>query len=106
MRLRTWFPYLLLLPPAGAVLSGRPFPERMPIHWGTDGVANGFVPRSTLWLVAPLLFLGGMLLFVDAVVGLGSKVGPPEMTEAVHRNLDPIRWTMVLMGLPLAFAPL
>jgi uncharacterized membrane protein len=107
MRLRTWLPYLLLLPPAVAVLSlADRFPERMPIHWGANGVANGFVPRSTLWLVAPLLFLAGLLLFLDVLVKMGSRTGPPPVTAAVQRLLEPIRWVVALAGLPAAFAPL
>jgi len=98
---------LLLIPPAVAVLAEADrFPERMPVHWGANGVANGFVTRSTLSLLAPLIFLAGLLLFLDAIVALGSRTGPPAVTRAVQRLLDPIRWVVVLSGFPASFAPL
>jgi uncharacterized membrane protein len=107
MRLRAWFPYLLLVPPAVAVLTfADRFPQRMPIHWGMNGVPNGFVARSTLTLLAPILFLAVVQLFFDLVVGLGSRTGPPQVTAAVQRLLAPIRWLIALLGFPAAFAPL
>lgn len=105
MKLRAWLPYLLLIPPAVAVLVlADRFPDPMPIHWGANGVANGFVPRSTVWLLAPLLFLAGLLLFLDGIVRLGSRTGPPPVTAAVQRLLEPIRWVVGLAGSPAAFA--
>jgi uncharacterized membrane protein len=107
MRLRTVLPYLLLLPPAVAVLAlADRFPERMPIHWGLNGEPNGFVARSTLSLLGPLIFLALLLLFIDGVVGLGSRTGPPATTAAVQRLLEPIRWVVALCGFPAAFASL
>src|SRR5262249_5274989 len=86
MRLGAWLPYLLLSPPAVAGLAEADrFPERMPVHWGLNGVANGFVTRSTLSLLAPLIFLAGLLLFLDGIVALGSRTGPPVVTAAVQR---------------------
>jgi len=107
MRLRAWLPYLLLVPPAVAVLAEADrFPEIMPVHWGANGVANGFMTRSTVTLLAPLIFLAGLLLFLDLLVRLGSRTGPPAVTDAVRRLLEPIRWVVALSGVPAAFTPL
>ena len=107
MRLRAWLPYLLLLPPAVAVLvEADRFPEVMPVHWGANLVPNGFVTKSTLALLAPLIFLAGLLLLLDLIVALGSRTGPPPVTAAVRRLLEPIRWVVALSGFPAAFAPL
>jgi uncharacterized membrane protein len=78
----------------------------MPVHWGANLAANGFMPRSTLTLLAPLIFLAGLLLFLDLIVRLGSRTGPPAVTDAVRRLLEPIRWVVALAGFPAAFAPL
>src|SRR5262245_47463509 len=107
MKLRTLGPYLLLLAPAVAlVLFADRFPDPMPVHWGASGRPNGFLPRTPLTLALPVLLMGGILLFIDAVVAGGARVGPPAMTEGVHRLLGPIRWMLALMATPVAFAPL
>jgi uncharacterized membrane protein len=107
MKLRTLGPYLLLLVPAVAlVLFADQFPDPMPVHWGASGRPNGFLPRTPLALALPVLLMGGILLFIDAVVAGGARVGPPEMTEGVHRLLAPIRWMLALLAAPAAFAPL
>ena len=103
MRLRAWLPYLLLLPAAVAVLvEADRFPEVMPVHWGANLVPNGFVTKSTLALLAPLIFLAGLLLLLDLIVALGSRTGPPPVTAAVRRLLEPIRWVVALSGFPAA----
>jgi uncharacterized membrane protein len=107
MKLRSVGPYLMLVPPAVAlVLLADQFPSPMPVHWDVAGRPNGFFPRTPLALAFPLLLLGGVLLFIDGIVASGARVGPPAMTEGVRRLLGPIRWVLGLMATPLAFAPL
>jgi len=107
MKLRTLGPYLLLVAPLVAlVLFANRFPDPMPVHWGASGRPNGFLPRTPLALAFPVLLMGGILLFIDAIVAGGARVGPPAMTEGVHRLLAPIRWMLALMATPVAFAPL
>ncbi len=107
MRLRSLVPYILLVPPAVAlVLLTDWFPSPMPVHWDAAGRPNGFFPRTPLALAFPLLLIGGILLLLDVIVVSGARVGPPEMTEGVRRLLAPIRWVIALMATPVAFAPL
>lgn len=107
MRLRSVGPYLLLVPPAVAlVLFSDRFPSPMPVHWDLAGRPNGFFPRTPVALAFPVLLLGGILLLLDGIVAGGARVGPPENAEAVGRLLAPIRWVVGLMGTPAAFAPL
>jgi len=107
MRFRALGPYLLLVPPAVAVLLvADRFPAVMPVHWNASGVPNGFLPRTPLTLELPVLFIAGLLLFMDLIVAGGARVGPPPVTESVHRLLGPIRWTLGLLATPSAFAPL
>jgi len=107
MKLRTVGPYLLLVPPAVAlVLLADQFPSPMPVHWDIAGRPNGFFPRTPLALAFPLLLLGGVLLLFDGIVASGARVGPPEMTEGVRRLLAPVRWVLGLMATPAAFVPL
>ncbi len=107
MKLRTVGPYLLLVPPAVAlVLLADQFPSPMPVHWDGAGHPNGFFPHTALALAFPLLLLGGVLLLFDGIVAGGARVGPPAMTEGVRRLLAPIRWVLGLMATPAAFAPL
>lgn len=107
MKLRSLGPYLLLVPPAVALvfLADR-FPSPMPVHWDLAGRPNGFFPRTPLALAFPLLLLGGILLLLDGIVAGGARVGPPAMTEGVRRLLAPIRWLVALTATPAAFAPL
>ncbi len=107
MKLRTVGPYLLLVPPALAlVLFADQFPSPMPVHWDVAGRPNGFFPRTPLALAFPLLLMGGILLLLDGIVASGARAGPPSMAEAVRRLLAPIRWVLGLMATPAAFAPL
>jgi Family of unknown function (DUF5808)/Domain of unknown function (DUF1648) len=107
MKLRSVGPYLLLLPPAVALLLlADRFPSPMPVHWDLAGRPNGFFPRTPVAMAYPILFFGGILLFLDGIVAGGARVGPPAMTEAVRRLLAPIRWLLGLMTSPAAFAPL
>ncbi|HTS81337.1 MAG TPA: DUF5808 domain-containing protein [Myxococcaceae bacterium] len=107
MRLRTVGPYLLLAPPAVAlVLLASRFPSPMPVHWDASGRPNGWFPQSPLALAFPLLLIGGILLLLDGIVVAGARTGPPEMTDGVRRLLGPIRWVIALMATPAAFAPL
>ncbi len=107
MKFRTVGPYLLLVPPAVAlVLFADRFPSPMPVHWDLAGRPNGFFPRTPLAMAFPILFLGGLLLFLDGIVASGARVGPPAMTEGVRRLLAPIRWMIGLMATPSAFVPL
>jgi uncharacterized membrane protein len=107
MKFRSFGPYLLLLPPAVAlVLFADRFPSPMPVHWDLAGRPNGFFPRTPLAMAFPILLLGGILLFLDGIVASGARVGPPAMTEGVRRLLAPIRWVIGLMATPAAFVPL
>ncbi len=107
MRLRTLGPYLLLVPPAIAlVLLADRFPSPMPVHWDLTGRPNGFFPRTPLALGFPLVLLAGLLLLLDGVVAAGARAGPPSMTEAVRRFLAPVRWLLGLLATPVAFLPL
>jgi len=107
MRLRTVGPYLLLAPPAVAlVLLASRFPSPMPVHWDASGRPNGWFPHSPLALAFPLLLIGGILLLLDGIVVAGARTGPPEVTDGVRRLLGPIRWVIALMATPAAFAPL
>ena len=107
MKLRSLGPYLLLVPPAVAlVLLADRFPSPMPVHWDAAGRPNGFFPRTPLAMAFPLLLLGGILLLLDVIVASGARTGPPAMTEGVRRLLAPIRWLLALMATPAAFAPL
>jgi len=107
MRLRTLGPYLLLVPPAVAVMVlAHAFPSPVPVHWDAAGRPNGFFPRTPLALAFPFLFLGGLLLLLDLLVASGARVGPPAVAEAVRRLLEPIRWLIGLMATPTALAPL
>jgi len=107
MRLRSVGPYLLLVPPAVAlVLLADRFPSPMPVHWDLAGRPNGFFPRTPVAMAFPILLLGGILLFLDGIVASGARVGPAAMTEGVRRLLAPIRWLIGLMATPAAFAPL
>jgi uncharacterized membrane protein len=106
MKLRTLGPYLLLIPPAVAlVLFADRFPSPMPVHWDLAGRPNGFFPRTPLALAFPLILCGGILLLLDGIVASGARVGPAAMTEAVRRLLAPIRWIVGLLATPAAFAP-
>src|SRR4249919_2922953 len=107
MKLRSLGPYLLLIPPAVALvfLADR-FPSPMPVHWDIAGRPNGFFPRTPLAMAFPLLLLGGILLLLDGIVVGGARVGPPAMTEGVRRLLGPIRWMIALTATPAAFVPL
>jgi len=107
MKLRSLGPYLLLVPPAVAlVLLADRFPSPMPVHWDLAGRPNGFFPRTPLALGFPLLLLGGILLLLDGIVAGGARVGPPANAEGVRRLLSPIRWLLALLATPAAFAPL
>lgn len=107
MKLRTLGPYLMLVPPAMAVLLlADRFPMFMPVHWDAAGRPNGFFPRTPLALAFPFLLLGGILLLLDGIVAGGARTGPPAMTEGVRRLLAPIRWMVALTATPAAFAPL
>ncbi len=107
MKLRTLGPYLLLVPPAIALvfLADR-FPSPMPVHWDLAGRPNGYFPRTPLALAFPLLLSGGILLLLDGIVASTARAGPPEMSEAMRRLLAPIRWVLGLLATPAAFAPL
>ena len=107
MRLRTVGPYVLLVLVGVAVaLFADRFPSPMPVHWSAAGRPNGWFPRTPLAMAFPLLLFGGILLLLDGIVASGSRTGPPEMTTAVRRLLEPIRWLLALLGLPTAFAPI
>ena len=107
MRLRTVGPYVLLVLVGVVVaLFADRFPSPMPVHWNAAGRPNGWFPRTPLAMAFPLLLFGGILLLLDGIVAGGSRVGPPEMAEAVRRMLWPIRWLLGLMALPAAFAPI
>ncbi len=107
MRLRTLGPYLMLVPPAVAlILLADQFPLRMPVHWDAAGRPNGFFPRTPLALAFPLLLLGGILLLFDAIAASSGRTGPDSVGEGVRRLLGPIRWVLALMATPAAFAPL
>lgn len=107
MRLRTVGPYVLLVLVGVAVaLFADRFPSPMPVHWNAAGRPNGWFPRTPLAMAFPLLLFGGILLLLDGIVASGSRVGPPEMAEAMRRMLGPIRWALGLMALPTAFAPI
>ncbi|HVP59507.1 MAG TPA: DUF5808 domain-containing protein [Myxococcaceae bacterium] len=107
MKLRSLGPYLLLVPPAVAlVLLADQFPSPMPVHWDIAGRPNGFFPRTPLAMAFPILLFCGILLLIDGIVASGARVGPPAMTEGVRRLLAPIRWVLGLMATPAAFAPL
>jgi len=107
MKLRTLAPYLLLVPPAIALvfLADR-FPSPMPVHWDLAGRPNGYFPRTPLALAFPLLLSGGILLLLDGIVASAARMGPAAMTEGVRRLLAPVRWVLGLMATPAAFAPL
>lgn len=107
MRLRSPGPYLLLVPPAVAlVLLADRFPSPMPVHWDVSGRPNGFFPRTPLALAFPLLLIGGILLLLDVIAASTARMGPPSVGEGVRRVLDPIRWVTAMMATPAAFAPL
>ena len=107
MKLRSLGPYLLLLPPAVAlVVFADRFPSPMPVHWDGAGRPNGYFPRTPLAMGFPLILIGGILLLLDGIVASGGRTGPQAMTEAVRRMLGPIRWLLALTAIPAAFAPL
>ncbi len=107
MKLRTVGPYLMLVPPAVAlVLLADQFPSPMPVHWDMAGRPNGFFPRTPLALAFPVLLVGGILLLLDLIVASGARAGPAAMAEGVRRLLAPVRSVLALMATPLAFAPL
>ena len=78
----------------------------MPVHWDLAGRPNGWFPRTPVAMAFPVLFLGGILLFLDVLVAAGARTGPEEMTAGVRRMLSPIRWLVALTAVPAAFAPL
>jgi uncharacterized membrane protein len=76
MKLRTLGPYLLLIPPAIALvfLADR-FPSPMPVHWDLAGRPNGYFPRTPLACLSTPLS-GGILLLLDGIVAARLGWGP------------------------------
>ena len=54
-------------------------PELVPIHWGSDGEVNGWLPKPWGALILPLTALGStlLLIFAPAVVPSGFNVASP-----------------------------
>jgi uncharacterized membrane protein len=109
MRLRALAPYALVLATA-AVLATQVnrFPDVFPVHWALDGQPNGFMRKSPLTIAYPLLFIAGILLFVDVIVAAAARAGAEsdEVARRVRQFLEPIRWGIAAMAPALAFAPL
>jgi uncharacterized membrane protein len=109
MRLRDVAPYGFVLVTA-AVLATQVdrFPEVFPVHWALDGRPNGFMRKSPLTLGYPLLFVAGILLFIDVIVAAAARTGSEseEVARRVGQFLLPIRWGIAAMAPALALAPL
>jgi len=104
-RLRAWLPYLLLIPPAVAVLAAEDrFPEQLP-QYDAHLVVTRFVPRSTFSLLIPLISLALVLLLIGSLLKPG-RPNPPRAMTTLRQILAPMRWMVALAGFPVAFAPL
>ena len=83
-------------------------PERIPIHWNAEGVANGFVSRDHGGVYLPLV-MGAAIVLLVVALGAFLRFVPgtqKKLIAVMQTTLAVVAWLMVALFIGIAVLPL
>ncbi|HXO88838.1 MAG TPA: DUF5808 domain-containing protein [Candidatus Acidoferrales bacterium] len=100
-------PFALLLVTAAYVAAHwNQIPDRFPVHWGLNGMPNGWSTRTTMGVYGPLYFGAGLVAMISllsyAITHAARR--PPASGGSDGKRDHPQRMALVLLGVELFVA--
>jgi hypothetical protein len=94
---------MLLAVAVAVVLCADHFPPSMPTQWDASARPSRFIPRSSFWMVSPILSWTFLLILLDRLLTYRGR--RPLFSPQLARALESMRWLFPVTATSYAFAP-